>query len=122
VRADAREAEPASEVRALADRLAEYGQAIQYATQHLQDEILAKQARDRKQEYWRLARHMDSDRVAAASVQMQKQKEELEKIRRQIREEDAIKAAQREERLAAERLRKEKAAAQTAEANMRQDL
>ncbi len=119
---DAREAEPASEACVLAARLAEYDQAIQYATQQLHDDILAKHARARKQAYLRVARHMDFDRVAAAPADMQKQKDELEKVRRQIREEDARQAAQRQERLAAERIRKETAAAQAAEAKMRREL
>ena len=116
------EAPQSAQVRALAEKLAEYDSAIQYASQNLQDEILARQARDRKQEYWRVARHMDPEVIAAASAEMQKKHDELEEVRRRIREEDAKREAERQDRRDAERLRKEKAAAKTAEGKMRQDL
>ena len=111
-----------AEARALVEKLAEYDSAIQYASQNLKDEVLARQARDRKQAFWRRARHMDPEVIEAASAEMQEKRDELQELRQRIREEDAKKEAARQARLAAERLRKEKAAAQSAEAKMRRDL
>ena len=106
----------------LADRLAHYDKAIAYASTHLQDEVLAKQARDRKVEFWRVVRSTDTTIIAAASARMATQRQELEEVRRKIREEDARLEAERKERREAEKRRKDKAAEEKDKKKAQHDL
>ena len=98
----------------LAARLAHYDEAITFASAQLQDELLAKQIRDRKVEFWRVVRHVDKAVITAASAEMKKQREALEQLRSQIREEDALREKEKKQRRDAERQRKEKAAQEKA--------
>ena len=106
----------------LAAKLASYDKAIVFASTQLKDELLAKQIRDRKVDFWRVARQMDKDVLTATSEAMAQRREELQELRRNIREEDARREAERQQRRDAEHRRKEQAAQKTAEEKARRDL